>query len=133
MTESARMREPKEFNERHLEDVVEMTRAVGDRLRARILQVLREDSYSVSELCHLFDMPQPALSHHLKVLHLAGLVAKRREGNSIFYRRDVDPDDQLRQALFDSVDNTPIGAELSRNAAQIHDPAVIPPDALPRV
>ncbi|MEM8766028.1 MAG: metalloregulator ArsR/SmtB family transcription factor [Pseudomonadota bacterium] len=48
---------------------------------------MRQDSYAVSELCELFEVPQPALSHHLKVLHQAGLVARRREGNSIFYRR----------------------------------------------
>ncbi|MFP6814360.1 MAG: metalloregulator ArsR/SmtB family transcription factor [Pseudomonadales bacterium] len=120
MTESARIREGLDINERRVDDVVEITKAIGDRLRARILQVLREDSYSVSELCRLFDMPQPGLSHHLKILHLAGLVAKRREGNSIFYRRDVDPDDQLRLALFNSVDSTPISAEVSRNAAKIH-------------
>ena len=41
----------------------------------------------MSELCQLFDIRQPALSHHLKVLANAGLVATRREGNSIFYRR----------------------------------------------
>ncbi|MDH3643915.1 MAG: metalloregulator ArsR/SmtB family transcription factor, partial [Gammaproteobacteria bacterium] len=67
-------------DERHLDDFVEVTKAVGDRLRASILRALREESYSVSELCHLFDTPQPALSHHLKILAVARLVARRREG-----------------------------------------------------
>ncbi len=120
MAQSARNGERLKVSERSLDDVVEMTKAVGDRLRAQILQVLREESYSVSELCRLFDTPQPALSHHLKVLHQARLVAKRREGNSIFYRRYAEPHDELRRALFNSVDSTPLSAELHTTTAQIH-------------
>jgi ArsR family transcriptional regulator len=41
----------------------------------------------VQELASIFAMPQPGMSHHLKILHKAGLVATRRQGNSIFYRR----------------------------------------------
>lgn len=103
-----------------LGEMVEVAKAIGDRLRAGILRVLREESYNVSELCHLFDVPQPALSHHLKVLHLAHLVAKRREGNSIFYRRYAEPDDELRGALFTAIDSTPLSPELVAGAADIH-------------
>jgi ArsR family transcriptional regulator len=70
--------------------------------------VLQQDSFGVSELCALFDIRQPALSHHLKVLAQAGLVATRREGNSIFYRRSVlgqRPElEALQQQIFQSVD-----------------------------
>ena len=62
-------------------------KASSDPLRLQVLRVLREDSFGVSELCSIFGIRQPALSHHLKVLASAGLVATRREGNSIFYRR----------------------------------------------
>jgi ubiquinone/menaquinone biosynthesis C-methylase UbiE len=64
-------------------------KASADQLRLQVLRVLRNDSFGVSELCTLFDTRQPAMSHHLKVLAKAGLVATRREGNSIFYRRGV--------------------------------------------
>jgi ubiquinone/menaquinone biosynthesis C-methylase UbiE len=64
-------------------------KASADQLRLQILRVLRNDSFGVSELCTLFDTRQPAMSHHLKVLAKAELVATRREGNSIFYRRGV--------------------------------------------
>jgi ubiquinone/menaquinone biosynthesis C-methylase UbiE/DNA-binding transcriptional ArsR family regulator len=118
------MNKGNEENEDHdrqrLEDVVAVAKAAGDRLRAQVLRVLREESYSVSELCHLFDIPQPALSHHLKVLHMARLVAKRREGNSIFYRRHTDTDDELRDALFNAIDSTPVAPELAKRGAEIH-------------
>ncbi|MEH6590322.1 MAG: metalloregulator ArsR/SmtB family transcription factor [Halioglobus sp.] len=64
-------------------------KASADQLRLQVMRVLRNDSFGVSELCTLFDIRQPAMSHHLKVLSKAGLVATRREGNSIFYRRGV--------------------------------------------
>ena len=69
------------------ESLASLCKASADPLRLQVLRVLHEDSFGVSELCELFDIRQPALSHHLKVLANAGLVATRREGNSIFYRR----------------------------------------------
>jgi ArsR family transcriptional regulator len=103
-----------------LTDLVEATKAIGDRLRAQILRALSAESYSVSELCHIFAMPQPALSHHLKVLHQANLLAKRREGNSIYYRRSAAPKDHLRGTLFDAVDRTELGASVDQRVAQVH-------------
>jgi len=66
---------------------LDATRAVADPLRADILLALRKDSFGVLELAHIFDVAQPALSHHLKILSRAGLVATRRDGNGIYYRR----------------------------------------------
>ena len=63
------------------------TRAVADPLRANILAALKQDSFGVLELAYIFDVAQPALSHHLKILSRAGLVASRRDGNGIYYRR----------------------------------------------
>ena len=67
--------------------LLSLCKASGDPLRLMILRVLRNDSYGASELAQLFGVRQNALSHHLKLLAGAGLVASRREGNSIFYRR----------------------------------------------
>ncbi len=64
-----------------------LCKASADPLRLQVLRVLRNDSFAVLELCSLFDLRQPALSHHLKVLASARLVTTRREGNTIFYRR----------------------------------------------
>ena len=104
-----------------VDDLVTTAKAVGDRLRANILRALREDSFGVLELCHIFSTPQPALSHHLKVLHQARLVAKRREGNSIFYRRSLDPEDQLRSSLFAALDDLALDLGVEKRLHEVHE------------
>lgn len=64
-----------------------LLKAASDELRLHILRVLAQDSFSVSELCTIFDLRQSALSHHLKILIDAGLLNRRKEGTAIFYRR----------------------------------------------
>ncbi len=73
----------------------------------------------MSELCELFEVPQPALSHHLKVLHQAGLVARRREGNSIFYRRASSI--PAAAALIARLDEESLPTRLARRLEQLHD------------
>lgn len=64
-------------------------KASGDPLRLEILRVLRRDTFGVLELSQIFDMRQSGMSHHLKVMHRAGLLEPQREGNAIFYRRPL--------------------------------------------
>ena len=89
--------------------ITTLCKAAGDPLRMQILRVLQENSYGVLELCEVFDTKQSAMSHHLKILANASLVATRREGTSIFYRRnelnsDVDLQ-ALQTSLFETIDN----------------------------
>ncbi|MGD8833272.1 MAG: metalloregulator ArsR/SmtB family transcription factor, partial [Pseudomonadales bacterium] len=76
---------------------------------------------AVSELCELFDVPQPALSHHLKILHQAGLVARRREGNSIFYRRAALAHDAPAATLLEALDESPRPEGIEARITRIHD------------
>ena len=92
-------------------------KAAGDPLRLEILRLLSQDSYSVLELCRIFDLRQPALSHHLKVLAQAELVSKRREGNNLFYRRSSH-NDGLQQ-LFASLDQLPLSPARAEAVASV--------------
>lgn len=87
-------------------------KAASDPLRLEVLRVLHHNSYGVLELCHILDVKQSALSHHLKILAQAELVSTRREGNSIFYRRHTPGQDnplhELQQALFCHIDECPL-------------------------
>jgi DNA-binding transcriptional ArsR family regulator len=66
-------------------------RAVSEPTRRAILDHLRRGERSVSRLCEEFDVSQPAISQHLKVLREAGLVAVREDGRTRFYRLEPRP------------------------------------------
>ena len=87
-----------------------LLKAASDELRLHILRVLAQDSFSVSELCTIFDLRQSALSHHLKILIDAGLLSRRKEGTAIFYRRALaeGPLHELQEKILRHIDETPI-------------------------
>jgi len=101
--------------------ITALCKAAGDPLRMQILKVLQQNAYGVLELCGVFDIRQSAMSHHLKILANASLVATRREGTSIFYRRNElnpDPDLQnLQDSLFQTIDLAALNAD--RSAASV--------------
>jgi len=66
--------------------------AVGDEVRLKMLQLLsRHEALCVCELQQAFDVGQPTISHHLRVLREAGLVEVARRGTWAYYslRRDA--------------------------------------------
>jgi len=65
-------------------------KALGEPARLRILQRLPltnncEDVYNVSELAEELEIPQPTVSHHLKILHQAGLVQCAKMCRDVYY------------------------------------------------
>lgn len=98
-------------------------KAAGDPLRLQVLQVLGQSSFGVLELGEIMAMKQSGMSHHLKVLAQGGLVEKRREGNSIFYRRRLPQADSLEgcmhSALLDELDEAELDREIASRLAKI--------------
>jgi ArsR family transcriptional regulator len=64
-----------------------VAKALGDPVRLQLVDVLRKHAgkVCVCELVPLFDLSQPTVSHHLKVLRQAGIVGSEREGLWAYY------------------------------------------------
>lgn len=60
-------------------------KALNDATRRRILELLKERSYTAGEIAEQFNISKPSISHHLDLLHQAELVARKREGQFIIY------------------------------------------------
>ena len=82
-----------EVDRDHAERLARIAKALGDPLRLQLVDVLRRHAGEVCacELTPLFDVGQPTVSHHLKVLRAAGIVDSERRGLWAYYyvRPDV--------------------------------------------
>lgn len=68
----------------------ETFQALSDATRRSILDHLQHGSSSVNELVDRFDMTQPAVSQHLRVLREAGLVRVEKQGRQRLYSLNAD-------------------------------------------
>jgi ArsR family transcriptional regulator len=69
------------------ERLATVAKALSDPVRVQLLDVLRKHpgKACVCELVPLFDLSQPTVSHHLKVLREAGVVEVERQGLWAYY------------------------------------------------
>jgi ArsR family transcriptional regulator, arsenate/arsenite/antimonite-responsive transcriptional repressor len=67
--------------------MAQAAKALGDPVRLQLVDVLRKHAgrVCVCELVPLFDLSQPTVSHHLKVLRDAGVVGSERQGLWAYY------------------------------------------------
>ena len=69
--------------------IAPLLKALGDPVRLRLLSLVA--SYADQEACvcdlnDAFDLSQPTISHHLKVLHEVGLLDRSKRGVWVYYR-----------------------------------------------
>lgn len=69
------------------ERMAKVAKALGDPIRMQLADVLRKHAgqVCVCELVPLFELSQPTVSHHLKVLREAGIVGSERKGLWAYY------------------------------------------------
>jgi len=66
-----------------------LLKAVADPVRLRLLSLVAAHGDGGACVCDLndaFDLSQPTISHHLKVLHDAGLLDRSRRGTWVYYQ-----------------------------------------------
>ncbi len=68
-----------------LDDVADLFDVLSDRTRLRILEALRAAPASVGELCQQLHLKQPTCSKQLGLMLRAGVLGRRREGQSAVY------------------------------------------------
>jgi len=86
--------------------LAQIFKLLADESRLKILLALAEDGeLHVSALCGLLDQTQPAVSHHLTLLRMAGLVGYRRRGKHNFYHIQSGLIGDLLDELFSDAGN----------------------------
>jgi len=78
--------ETNELREREIREFANVFALLSDETRLRILAYLMQSGeLNVTELCNRLGQTQPAVSHHLALLRVSGLVEPRRSGKNNFY------------------------------------------------
>lgn len=100
-----------------------MFKALGDPVRLRLLSLVASHERGEACVCDIsdtFDLSQPTISHHLKVLRNAGILDCERRGTWVYYRVVPSALHQLSAVLVDSeplaVDQVCPVAEVSKLA-----------------
>ena len=75
------------------EQVAPLLKALADPVRLRLMSLIASRDGGEACVCDLtgaFDLSQPTISHHLKVLHEAGLLEREKRGVWVYYRARAD-------------------------------------------
>ena len=80
-------REP--LSQPQAEQIAPLLKALADPVRLRLLSIVASHAGGEACVCDLtdcFELSQPTISHHLKVLHDAGLLDRSKRGTWVYYR-----------------------------------------------
>jgi ArsR family transcriptional regulator len=81
------VREP--IGENAAAGLAQVFKALGDPVRLRLLSLIgahQGGEVCVCDLTTAFDLTQPTISHHLRVLREAGIITSERRGTWVYYR-----------------------------------------------
>ncbi|AEM86818.1 ArsR/SmtB family transcription factor [Streptomyces violaceusniger] len=76
------------LDENQAEELAKVFKALGDPIRLRLLSMIASRAggeVCVCDLTPAFDLSQPTISHHLKLLRQAGLIDCERRGTWVYY------------------------------------------------
>src|SRR6476469_611845 len=97
-----------EVSEQAVRELAQVFKLLSDETRLRILLYLAQNSeLHVTDLCHRLGQSQPAVSHHLALLRVSGLIESRRERKHNFYCVRTDHFGELLLSLFTAAGEAP--------------------------
>src|ERR1700709_1972243 len=85
-------REP--LSQAQAEQIAPLLKALADPVRLRLMSLVASHEGGEAWGCDLddaFELSQPTISHHLKVLHEAGLLDREKRGVWVYYRARTQP------------------------------------------
>ena len=77
------------MSEEQADQVARLLKAIADPVRLRLMSIVLSHEGGEACVCDLtpaFDLSQPTISHHLKVLHEAGLLNREKRGVWVYYQ-----------------------------------------------
>ena len=89
-------------------------KALAEPMRWRIVQLLAAEELCVCHLVEELDVPQPLVSHHLKVLRDAGLVETEKFRYWTYYRLRREPLAEIGRTILDLAEAAPAGGDRRR-------------------
>jgi ArsR family transcriptional regulator len=87
------------------ERIAPMLKALADPVRLRLLSLVASHEGGEACVCDLndaFELSQPTISHHLKVLHEAGLLEREKRGVWVYYRSSPNAMSSLATLISDT-------------------------------
>ena len=95
-------------SEQSVRELAQVFKLLSDETRMRILLYLAQnDELHVTDLCTRLGQSQPAVSHHLALLRVSGLIEARRDGKHNFYSVRTEQFGDLLITLFSSTGEIP--------------------------
>lgn len=74
-------------------------KALSDKSRRQILDILRDKDMTVGEIARHFAFTGPTLSHHLDILKRARLVVCQKKGQYVWYSLNTSVIEQITKML----------------------------------
>jgi|SRR5262245_49426052 ArsR family transcriptional regulator len=97
-----------EVSDQAVRELAQVFKLLSDETRLRILFYLAQNNeLHVTDLCNRLGQSQPAVSHHLALLRVSGLIESRREGKHNFYSVRTDHFGELLVNLFSATGEIP--------------------------
>ena len=86
------------MSEQDLTTLLQFFKALANESRLKLVGAIAQQERSVEELASILDLKEPTVSHHLSKLKQLQLVHMRAEGNTHYYRLDLDALQTMQKA-----------------------------------
>jgi predicted transcriptional regulator len=86
------------MSEQEIGTLVQFFKALANESRLKLVGALAQQERSVEELASILDLKEPTVSHHLSKLKQLQLVHMRAEGNTHYYRLDLNALQEMQKA-----------------------------------